>query len=275
METEPELFAFLNALADRVGAPRPHRVFLSPGVNASVFYDLTLLNLLLPTKKNLEIGVGLVNSLTLSEFAAVLAHEFGHFAQRTMAVGRWVYTSQQVAGQVVAARGWLDRLLAGISAIDLRIAWVGWLMRIVVWSIRSLLDTAFRLVILAERALGREMELQADLVSVAATGSDALVHALHRLGAADEAFGLALGVLARKVNEGHAVPDLFAMQSRVLEHTAAILNEPDRGASPKVPDQHPEQHRVFEEALGEPPRMWSTHPANLERRGRRGACSGM
>lgn len=34
---EPELFAFLYALADRVGAPRPHRVFISARVNAAVF----------------------------------------------------------------------------------------------------------------------------------------------------------------------------------------------------------------------------------------------
>jgi Zn-dependent protease with chaperone function len=89
-EQEPELFRFLYALADRVRAPRPHRVFLSMRVNAAVFYDLKLINLLLPSKKNLEIGLGLVNTLNLSEMTAVLAHEFGHFAQRSMAVGRWV-----------------------------------------------------------------------------------------------------------------------------------------------------------------------------------------
>lgn len=264
-DDEPELFAFLNALADRVGAPRPHRVFLSPRVNASVFYDLSFVNLLLPTKKNLEIGLGLVNQLTLSEFTAVLAHEFGHFAQRSMAVGTWVYTAQQAAGQVVVARGWLDKLLDGLSAIDLRIAWIGWLMRLVVWSIRSLLDTAFRLVVLAERALGREMEFQADLVSVSVTGSDALVHALHRLGAADDAWNVALSVLAREAMRGHAVPDIFVLQSRIIEHTARILNEPNHGASPVVPTERPEEHRVFEQELAEPPRMWSTHPPNRER----------
>lgn len=264
-QDEPELFTFLNALADRVGAPRPHRVFLSSRVNAGVFYDLSFANLLLPTKKNLEIGLGLVNSLTLSEFTAVLAHEFGHFAQRSMAVGRWVYTAQQVAGQIVVARSWLDKLLAGLSTIDIRVAWIGWIMRLVVWSIRSLLDTAFRLVVLAERALGREMEFQADLVSVSVTGSDALVHALHRLGAADEAWNVALSVMAREASRGRMVPDLFALQSRVIEHTARILNEPDHGASPKLPTEHPEEHRVFEQELAEPPRMWSTHPPNRDR----------
>jgi putative intracellular protease/amidase len=49
---QPELFQFINKLADDIGAPRPHRVFLTPDVNAAVFYDLTLLNLFFPSKKN-------------------------------------------------------------------------------------------------------------------------------------------------------------------------------------------------------------------------------
>ena len=97
-EQQPELFGFMDRLADEAGAPRPHRVFLSPRVNAAVFYDLSILNLVIPSRKNLEIGLGLVNVLTLGELKAVLAHEFGHFAQRTMAVGRWVYVAQQIAG---------------------------------------------------------------------------------------------------------------------------------------------------------------------------------
>ena len=79
-ESEPALFAFLHEMADRIRAPRPHRVFLAPEVNAAVFYDLGFVNLLFPSKKNLLIGLGLLNLLTLSELSAVLAHEFGHFA---------------------------------------------------------------------------------------------------------------------------------------------------------------------------------------------------
>ena len=47
----PKLFAFLYRLADEARAPRPHRVYLSPRVNASVSYDLSILNLIFPSKK--------------------------------------------------------------------------------------------------------------------------------------------------------------------------------------------------------------------------------
>ena len=53
---EPQLFKFLHTLADEIGAPRPHRVFITAEVNAAVFYDLSLLNLFLPSKKNLVMG---------------------------------------------------------------------------------------------------------------------------------------------------------------------------------------------------------------------------
>jgi len=263
--SEPALFAFLHRLADETGAPRPHRVFLSARVNAGVFYDLSFFNLLIPSKKNLELGLGLVNALSLDELKAVLAHEYGHFAQRSMAVGRWVYLARQIAGHVVASRGAFDNLLAFISSIDLRVAWIGWIMRVFVWAIRAVLDTVLRVAVLAQRALGREMELQADRVAVSVSGSDSLIHALHRLGPADEAWGNALPFVDEEWRAGRAVGDLFAIQDAILAHLRTILGEADFGATPVRPDHRPERHRVFDSELAQPPRMWMTHPPNRER----------
>ncbi len=142
-EAEPKLFDFLYTLADEIGAPRPHRVFITPDVNAAVFYDLSLINMIFPSKKNLIIGLGLVNVLNLGELKAVLAHEFGHFAQGSMMVGRWVYIAQQIIAHMVSTRDWLDSVVRFISRIDLRIAWVGWILGLMIWSIRSLMDTLF------------------------------------------------------------------------------------------------------------------------------------
>lgn len=261
---QPTLFAFLYKLADETGAPRPHKVFLSGRVNAGVFYDLSFLNLLFPSKKNLELGLGLVNSLSLDEFKAVLAHEYGHFAQKTMAVGRWVYLAEQIAGHIVMSRGIFDRFLTGISRIDIRVAWIGWILRLFVWAIRAVLDSAFRIVVLAHRALGREMEFNADRVAVSVSGSDSLVHALHRLGPADEAWQEAVSFSAEELHSGREVKDLFALQTLALEHLRRIFDEPDFGKSPQRPDGD-SSFRVFDAGLAQPPRMWLTHPPNRER----------
>ena len=262
---QPRLFAFINRLADEAGAPRAHRVFLSPRVNAAVFYDLSVLNLLFPSRKNLEIGLGLVNAVSLGELKAVLAHEFGHFGQRSMAVGRWVYIAQQIAGHIIAKRDALDSFLRGLSRFDLRIAWVGWLLSLIVWSIRSLMETVFRIVVLAQRALSREMELQADLVAVSLTGSDALIHALYKLNVADEAWERSLAFADSEAREKRSVSDLFAVQKHITEKLRHVLDDPGYGEVAPPPKDKPQEHRLFKTALAQPPRMWSTHPANSER----------
>jgi Zn-dependent protease with chaperone function len=262
---QPRLFEFIDRLADEARAPRAHKVYLSPRVNAAVFYDLSLLNLIVPSKKNLEIGLGLVNVVTLGEFKAVLAHEFGHFAQRSMAVGRWVYIARQIAGHVVSRRDALDKFLQQLSRLDLRIAWIGWLLSIIVWSIRSMMDVLFRMVLLAERALSRQMEFQADLVAVSLTGSDALIHALHKLNAADDAWDKTMAFANAECGRKRGVKDLFAVQTRILTRMREILNQPSYGVVPPLPPTAREAHRVFKTELAQPPRMWATHPPSADR----------
>ncbi len=261
---EPKLFVFLDRLADEVGSPRPHRVFLAPEVNAAVFYDISFWNLVFPTKKNLRLGLGLLNVLTLDELKAVLAHELGHFAQRTMAVGTWVYVSGQVIGALVARRDGFDRFLSGLSRTDLRIAWIGWALRILVWSVRAVLDTAYRGLVFVQRALSREMEFQADLVAASVTGSDSLVHALRRLGPADDALNRAFSFVASEGHAGRRVGDVYTVQTAVLGELRRVLADPELG---QVPPRHAdgERARLFSPELAEAPRMWATHPADHER----------
>ena len=261
---QPELYAFLHQLADEIGAPKPHRVFLTSEVNAAVFYDLSLLNLIFPSKKNLIIGLGLVNVLTLTELKAVLAHEFGHFAQNSMMVGRWVYVAQQIIAHMVSVRDWLDSVVRFISSIDLRIAWIGWILSLILWSLRSLMDTLFKIVIIAERALSREMEFNADLVAVSVTGSDALVNALYKLQAADQAWRTAMSVAGQAAGNKEIIDDLFQAQSETITEMSRILDDAHYG-QPQAPTGAKADHRVFENEIARPPQMWSTHPPSSDR----------
>ena len=262
---QPRLFAFLYRLADEARAPRPAKVYMSSRVNAAVFYDLSLLNFFLPSKKNLEIGLPLLNVLSVSEFKAVLAHEFGHFAQRSMAVGRWVYLAQQIAAHIVAKRDGLDRFLEGLSRTDVRIAWIGWLFSLLVWSIRSVVDTLFRLVVLADRALSREMEFQADRVSVSLAGSDALIDALYKMQSADAAWDRTLAFANQQLHKGVAAPDLYDIQSAILQKLRVIYNDPGYGVPPPLPADGGAAHRIFKRDRVSVSRMWATHPASHER----------
>ena len=79
-EDHPLLFDFIERVCNETKAPFPKKVVLSSDVNASVYYNSSFLSMFFPVRKNLEIGLGLVNCVNITEFKAIVAHEFGHFA---------------------------------------------------------------------------------------------------------------------------------------------------------------------------------------------------
>src|SRR5687767_4458681 len=117
---QPLLFETIHTLAKETGAPKPKKIFISPDVNAAVFYNSSFWSMFLPVKKNLKIGLGLVNALNVSEFKAVIAHEFGHFSQRSMKVGSWVYQVNKIIYDMLYNnRGYANSLdsMSGVHAI--------------------------------------------------------------------------------------------------------------------------------------------------------------
>jgi len=95
-QDEPRLFALIDEIVNEVDTSFPKKVFLSHDVNASVFYDSTFWSMFLPIRKNLQIGMGLINVVTQQELKAILAHEFGHFSQRSMKLMSYVYHVNQI-----------------------------------------------------------------------------------------------------------------------------------------------------------------------------------
>ena len=93
-----------------------------------------------PVRKNLQIGLGLVNTLNVSEFKAVMAHEFGHFSQRSMKLGSFVYNVNRVIHNMLYEnkgysnflQGWanLDGVFALFAAITAKIAQsIQWILK--------------------------------------------------------------------------------------------------------------------------------------------------
>ena len=93
---EPALFSLIRDVATNVGTRFPKKVYLSSDVNAGVFYNHNFWSMFFPVRKNLRIGMGLINTTSEIELKAILAHEFGHFSQKTMAVGSYIYNVNQI-----------------------------------------------------------------------------------------------------------------------------------------------------------------------------------
>jgi Zn-dependent protease with chaperone function len=262
---QPALFAFIRRLCQDTRAPRPRRVYLTHEVNAAVFYDESLLSLFLPTRKNLVIGLGLVNQLNLSEFKAVLAHEFGHFSQNSMKLGSYVYTSNRVIGDLVFGRDRLDDMVAAVRGVDFRIAIFAWAFTGVLWSLRKTLQGLFRVINFANSALLRQMEFNADLVAVSVTGSDALVNGLARLNFAADALGQAWHDLTAAGDHQLYSRDLFYHQTCAGAYLRVLRKDPHLGEPPALPDDPHQATQVFPPEDTSVPRMWATHPSNHDR----------
>jgi len=141
----PKLKEFIYSICKETGAPKPRKVFVDPDVNAYVAYSNPWLSLLFPTKKDLTFGLGLVDCLNLSEFKAVIAHEFGHFAQRSMKVGSYIMSANTIISDMIFNRDKWDQLLDNWRSIDIRLSAVAWVLTGIIWVIRQALLLFYKL----------------------------------------------------------------------------------------------------------------------------------
>lgn len=265
---QPQLFAFLRRLCTEAGCQFPGAVYLSADVNAAVFYPRSVLSLFIPRRKNLLIGLGLVNALNVSELKAVLAHEFGHFSQSSMKLGQYVYVANEVVRDIVFTRDSWDELLAKWRSLGIRLSFPAWALTGVLWVIRGLLKQLFKLVNFANLSLSRQMEFDADLHAAALVGSDALVSALWKSERAGLAFNGAWQTLSHVLGYDKYTNDLFYHQRCAEKRLDAALAE-DSQPTPFVLSLRskyragPEPH--FHQRDDHSPSMWATHPSNRER----------
>ena len=86
----PELFAMIDELRLRLGAPRFHHVLMTDEFNAGVV-QAPRLGIFGWPRNYLLIGLPLMKSLSPEQFKAVLAHEFGHLARGHGRMSNWLY----------------------------------------------------------------------------------------------------------------------------------------------------------------------------------------
>ena len=180
-EKYPELWAFILKICEDTNAPKPKYIYADPDVNAYVRYTNTWLSLFLPVKKELTIGLGLVSTLNLSEFKAVMSHEFGHFAQRSMKIGSYIMSANMIIHGMIFDRDSWDNLLDQWRRSDIRLSIAAWVITPIVWLIRQVLNLFYQLLNIMYSSLSREMEFNADKVAVSTSGSEPIVSGLWKL----------------------------------------------------------------------------------------------
>ena len=181
-ESEPLLFTTIDEICRQVGSPRPRRVDVNCTVNASAGFMGRVVN---PFRRDLvlTIGLPLVAGLTVRQFAGVLAHEFGHFAQggamRLTGVGRGV---NGWFGRVVYQRDeWDEKLERWSKEWSWQFQLVLYVARAGVWLSRLILKGLMHGGHAISCFMMRQMEYDADSYEAKLAGTDAFITTAGRL----------------------------------------------------------------------------------------------
>lgn len=260
---QPRLFEFIRQLTTETKTKFPKKIFLSPDVNACVFYNSSFWSMFLPLRKNLEIGLGLINSINISEFKAVMAHEFGHFSQRSMKLGSFTYNVNRIIynmlyennsySNFLNAWGNLHGILGICAMITVKIAqFIQWILR----GMYSFLNKSYM-------GLSREMEFHADAIAASVAGGNNVVNGLARIELAQVSYNSALRKADELLKENKISANIFSNQLTVFQKIATEHRLAVKDGLPVVSTSFLES---FSKSRINYKDQWMSHPSLEDRR---------
>ena len=107
LSRERRLRAEIEALAKSLAEKMPDEVYLVPVANAGVVER--------GKKRIMLLGLPLLQLLTVSQFRAILAHEFGHYYAGDTRMGPWVFRARMNMAQVLTRLGQDSVVLSFLS----------------------------------------------------------------------------------------------------------------------------------------------------------------
>lgn len=95
----PRLFDLIREVASSTEQTEPREVYLLSDVNAFVTQRGGVMGI--GSRRVMGIGLPLLQSLSVTELRAVLAHEFGHYWGGDVAIGPWIYKTRAAIGRAI------------------------------------------------------------------------------------------------------------------------------------------------------------------------------
>ncbi len=261
-QQEPTLFLLIEDIVREVQTDFPKKVYISADVNASVFYNSSFWSMFLPVKKNLHIGIGLVNTVSVTEFKAILAHEFGHFSQRTMKVGSYVYNVNQVIYNMLYDNDSYDAVAQKWAGLSGYLTFFVALAVKIVQGVQWILGKNYEILNLSYMRLSREMEFHADEVAANVAGSGPLISSLLRMELADHAYNEVLNYYNAKVGEAVKSKNIYPEQTYVMNFIAGKSKLPFYNNLPQVTPDHLSRYNKSKLVITN---QWASHPSTEDR----------
>lgn len=259
---EPKLFSFIKEIVDEVQTDFPKRVYLSSDVNACVFYDSNFWSMIFPIRKNLQIGLGLVNTVSEQEFKAILAHEFGHFSQRSMKVGSYVYNVNQVIFNMLYDNELFDNMIQKWANISGYFSIFVFIAVKIIQGIQWVLRKMYELVNVSYMALSREMEFHADEIAANVAGYLPLKESLLRMDLADHSYNAVMAYYEGKIPDNIKSKNIYKEQRFVMNFLATQSNLVFKNNLPIVSELDLSKYNKSKLTIKN---QWASHPSIEER----------
>jgi heat shock protein HtpX len=164
-EQQPRLFAEISNIAQSLDQPMPHEVYFVPEINAWVAQRGGIAGL--GSRRVMALGAPLMAILTVSQFRAVLAHEFGHYHAGDTKLSPWIYKTRTA----------IIRTVQNLASHRSYLAYLSYLFK---WYAEMFLRITL--------AISRAQEYAADRLAAQLAGSQALVDGLKQLHRGDVAW---------------------------------------------------------------------------------------
>lgn len=158
----PRLFEVLRGVARATGQAMPSEVFLVPQLNAWVAQRDGVMGF--GSRRVMGLGLPLMEALSVQQFRAVLAHEFGHYYGGDTRLGPWVYQT----------RATIERTLKGVGAHSSVLA------KLFQWYGKAFLRIT--------HGVSRQQEFTADALAARTVGARPLIEGLRVIYGSDGAF---------------------------------------------------------------------------------------
>jgi len=175
---EPILFNLVESLCNEIHTSKPKEIYLSSDVNASVSFVSNFWSLIFPVRKKLVIGLGLMNCCTEPELKSIIAHELGHFSQKSLHLRSYIYYAVRIMDNMVSNDERYQSFAKSISELHAIISLFVKIALGVVWVIQYLVDKLYKFTTRFHYGLSQEMEYHADSVSTACCGTKSFVTAM-------------------------------------------------------------------------------------------------
>lgn len=261
-EDEPKLFAFVQEIVDDVAVDFPKKIYLTNEVNACVFYDSNFLSMFMPIRKNLMLGLGLINTCTELELKAIIAHEFGHFSQRSMKMGSYVSNVNHIIFNMLYDNEGYNNFINKASNIHGFITLMVFVIQLIIGGIKWVLIQLYSLVNKSYLALSKQMEYHADEVAATLVGYKSLETSLYRMELADQAYDNVLNIYINQIKDQTRSENMFLEQSYILTELGKENDSEFLGGLPLVKEGDTNR---FNRSKIEFNDHWNTHPSTLQR----------